>query len=334
MIGETYVARGGRAKRRGRADILDVSARDALVLGAYDPVTPDVVGINAGVTLQSVYGETQFTVPNQVIFDTEFWGRVYIAATATDLIFVNCAFRSIDPGTGTSATGASVVGQSGNLRGALFLDCDFIIPEERRDVWTNNIVGGNFTVRRCELSGGADGIGLTMPSTVPPGIIEQSWIHDGHWETWAAGTPNKPTFSDLQNHSDAIQLHRGAGHRIRGNHLGGRRQNAAVADRKLSDDFNNATIMCQQEVSSSTTDLLTDVLIELNYIEGGAAAVNFGYKFGNALTGVTCRDNTFPALDWSPPTYYILRNAGATPVLSGNVRRYPDGTTNAAPIGP
>ena len=333
LYGETRVMRNGVAHRRGRPGIARGTFRDLLVLGTYDPAAGDFTGVKAGVDLVDVNTPVTFTTPNQRIAGLRFNSTVYIAATATGLVFEDCAFPGI---TYTPTADVSIIsGQSGDLRGATLIDCDLVIPPDRRSPWTYNITGGNFTLRRCKVAGGVDGVGLTMPDTVPPVTIEQSWIHDGHWESWSAGAADKPTnWDDNKTHDDAIQIHRGKGHRIRGNHIGGRRQPLAVVDRTLSDDFNNAGIMCQQEVSSSSTDWLDDVLIELNYVEGGAASINLGYKFGNDLAGVTVRDNIFPVQDWSPPTYYILRNPGTNPVLSGNVRRYTNGTTDAVPVGP
>lgn len=345
VVGSTRVARADAWRRRGRTPLLPSTARDLRVIGTYFPdEVPDSCGVPAGttmpggtlydgVTLVDVFppaGSNVITLtePDVAHVGKRFWGQVYIAASATNLRFNACA--TMGPPAG-SMKSAAIEGQSANLRGAVFTDCDIRIPTERRDPWLNCISGENFTLRRCHLTGGSDGAGITMPNY--PVIIEGCWIHDGYWESWPAGTAGKPTFSDNQTHNDGIQLMRGKGHRVRGNTIGGPRVDGAIVDRKLSDDFNNSGILVQQEVSSSTVDRLTDVIVEKNKIQGGRAALNLSLKFSNDLSGVIVRDNIFPVQTWTPPTYYILRYTGTAPVLSNNLRRYADGTTDAAPIG-
>jgi len=189
------------------------------------------------------------------------------------------------------------------------------------------LAGGNFTIRRCEIVGACDSISLTAQGL--GATIEQNWSHGCSWESWPPGTPDRPSHPDFQTHNDGVQFHRGGPYYVRGNYFGGFRVPNTPND-PANDDWHNACLMIQQEVSSNSIDHLGIVVAEYNWFEGGTFSVNIQLKYGNTMSETTVRHNRYIRPTWTPASYPITWNSGVHPTLSDNVW---DDTGGAVPHG-
>jgi hypothetical protein len=282
-------------------------ARAALVPGTYRP-SDETTGPLPCVTLRRQDTDLVVNEPNTVIEGVDLYGQLVLGSQATNVVVRHSILRGADP----TPSGALVVAGGGPNWDRLGLTIeDSKIDLTGRENWfVDGIAGGNFTIRRSEITRTVDGVGLV--SQVGNTLIEANWIHDGYWTTWTDATPEpKPSHKDNQTHNDGIQFHRGRHHVIRGNFIGGVRGTVAGA----GDDYTNACLMISQGVDGTAANRLDDVLIEKNWFQGGAASINLYKSNDNDLSGVTIRNNRF----LRGPGYYILKGAGVNAPLSNNV---------------
>jgi hypothetical protein len=248
------------------------NSRDSLVAGTYCP-TPSTTGrLTVGqsiVTSNVTYSGTA----KQVIENKRFQGYVYL--TGSNKTFKNCLFEGPLKPTHASVT-ATYAGSSKNL----FVDCTFN-PRGKTDT-TDTIIGRGFTLLRCDLSHGVDGMGA---APAPGGkrcdvVVQECWIHDLIYFS-----PSR-THSDNQTHNDIIQWHGGAGLTIRGNRLDGFcALNVGDANRKATYDskgkhtgghpfYPNPVAMSVLMVNQQGSLLPSELLMEKNWIDGGALGIN------------------------------------------------------------
>ncbi len=132
---------------------------------------------------------------------------------------------------------------------------DSEIAVVRKSIYiSNGIHGSGYTLRRVNISGSVDGIGI-FNKTVANVLVENSFIHDlyaGPYEYGRGCTPS---------HSDGIQIHYGDNITIRNNTL---RANT------VSSTNSNAGIMINQASSYYTSG----VTISNNWIDYGACSIN------------------------------------------------------------
>lgn len=288
--------------------------RDSLVYGTYRP-GPDTTGPLPGTMFTPVSGMT-FATPNETVTGIDMTGQLVV--NAAGITFRNCIFRGDGADKMARATGGN------DFKGARFVDCVFD-GTGREGVFVDGISGGNFSLERCEFKRVVDAVGLT--SAIGNVDILGCWMHDSAVFKWAPGTPGMPGFSDNRTHNDAIQFHVGANYTVRGNYLGGLRKNYSKTDPAQdpsipdsADDFDNAGIILQQEVSTAAENKLRNILIEENWLHGGAAAFNIGYKFGNALNdNVVVRNNRFLRRISPGGGFYVYQHTSTSPAMSGNV---------------
>lgn len=285
------------------------AARAALVIGTYRP-DETTTGPLPCVTLTRHDGDLRVDAANTVIEGIDLHGSLVLGRTATNVVVRHSIIRGQLP----SPTQETAIRGGGTA--TTFDRLGLVIEDSRIDLtgrenwFHNNINGANFTLRRTELLRGVDGVGLVSEGGNVR--IEGCYLHHGYWTSWTADTPEpKPGHSDMQTHTDGIQFHRGRGYVVRGNFIGGERRSSPGT----GGDFANAGMMIAQEVDTSAANRLDDVLIEKNWLQGGAATINLAYARNNDLSGVTIRDNRF----LRGSGYYILQGAGTAPVLSNNV---------------
>lgn len=282
-------------------------ARAALVPGDYRP-GPTTTGPLSCVSLTRHAGDLVVNTPNTVIEGVDLDGRLVLGNSATNVIVRHSILRGNVPSVSGGAVVDGGIGDWDRL--GLTIEDSRIDLTGHESWFTNTLNGGNFTVRRTEIKRGVDGLGLTSVSGNT--VIEANWIHDGYWTSWTDDTPEpKPGHSDNQTHSDGIQFHRGKNHVIRGNFIGGERGPTGGT----GDDYRNAGMMISQAVDSSAANRLDNVLIEKNWLQGGAATINLAKSNNNDLSTVTIRNNRF----LRSTGYYILKGAGTHPNLSNNV---------------
>jgi hypothetical protein len=296
------------------------ASRDSLVLGTYCP-GPSTTGVWNDTQTLVTGNQTYSGTTKQVIESKRFQGYVYL--TGSNKTFNNCVFEGPMNPVHASVT-AAYAGSSNNR----FIDCTFK-PRGRTDT-TDTIIGRGFTLLRCDLSYGVDGLGATPEAggTRCDVVVAQCWVHDLLY--FSPST----THSDNQTHNDIIQWHGGAGLTVRGNRLDGFcALDVGDANRKATYDsagkhtgghpfYPNPVSMSILMVNQQGSLLPSELLMEKNWIDGGSLGINMlgvptsfpsparsaiesnwvGYKFGYGQN------------------YFIVGKAAQTYALTGNHR--------------
>lgn len=334
--------------------------RAALVPGTYNPSLDQggsiglPVGVLPGSTLAVRQGDFVVTSNGQVVENLEIFGSVNCGSFSNPIVR-NCRiWGTLRQGTDTSF----VFGTGSNLRGALIEDCDLF---GRGSFFMQAGRGGGYTMRRCHVSGAVDGWGFT--NTVGNVLLEANWAHNGLYGEWtqAQSSPQQggdgtyPYQIAYYTHNDGVQFHVGKNYTIRGNMIGGVREpwphHTGHASEIDADDCQfNSAILVKQEVDNSAANKIENVLIESNWLMGGAATLNVTTDAGDAtgpknyLESVVIRNNRFIRSTWDnklaarnaqypalgTAQRYVLRDPGLA-VFSGNVM---DGEfdANGAPV--
>ncbi len=282
--------------------------------GTYRP-DGTTTGPIPGTTLTTVSGDFNVTANNQLVQNLDINGRLNTGAFS-NVVVRNCIIR------GTAMTGADtetycIISANDNSRGLLVEDCRIV---GRGNPWCSATGSGNYTIRRTEISNTPDGLGLR--SALGNVTAEACWIHNGYFLEWDATTPNRPAAGGYYTHVDGVQFHRGKNYVFRGNMIGGVRapydhHSGHQADIQAADDMYNAAFMIKQEVDNSLANKIENVLIEDNWLEGGASTINMASGRDNDFSSTTIRNNRFIRSTWGAQ-YYILRPPGLG-VFTNNV---------------
>lgn len=331
---------GGAAGHPGAGGKLTLEEREELVLGEYIP-GPTTTGLLPGWApedLEPVYPpgtQHHINVTDPGPHENKiFWGEVRIQAPA---VFRNCMFAGMDPAAYDGATGVIRCFGSGVPQWEAH-DC-VVDPGLWRDptvtrpggaaatdlatwrrglAWTTGVYGGSCTLVRCEITNVQDGFGLIQgkEDTEDPSFtkIEGCWIHRMIFyrgEGW-----HQPEGT----HSDVIQTHIGSNLTLRGNMLGGARDEAgyeADPGYNSGDDAKNAALMLKQEVSNDELDRIQDVSIEKNFWQGGVFCINHAFSEGrpNMFESTRIRDNFFVR---RANGQYVIRHANFVDCYSNN----------------
>lgn len=320
--------RNGVWARRGRGDLITDPVDTGWPLpGTYRP-GPGTTGPRPEVTLTRWDGDFFVNSANAVIEGWDIYGRIILQSNASKPTIRNCIVRG--PGSGFLSSGtnftAAISSTSASLRNAVIEDVRIDLTG-RETAWCDGIRGADYTIRRSEITGTADG--LTFNAWQGNVVAEANWIHNGFYTEWDVGTPNRPTSpSDRRTHNDCIQFHRGKNYRVVGNYLGGRRalgdihtyDPVIVAAKDAGDDYENSGIMLKQEVDSTLQNKIENVLISNNWFEGGAASMNLSPDLGNFFESVVVQYNRFiRAQPGVHGGYYIIRASTFAGTLTGNV---------------
>lgn len=270
-------------------------------------------------------GDYTITTPGQVVEGLDIHGRLYVNSSATNAVVRDCIIRG--PATSTTYD-AIVTGASLNLRG-LTIEWSRLDATNRSNAWTEAIRCGNYTMRYCETAECVDGLGS---AAVGNGVTEMSRIGRGAFFAWennstGAARSGFPTHSDLMSHADGAQIQQASGWVIRGCSVGGTRAATTITQQVANRDPNvpaelaviqtmfdagehrNAAIIITPAASG------VGALIEDNWIEGGAAALNLSHKSIDYLGGVTVQNNVFRN---SAGAYDIYIQTGVVATLTGN----------------
>lgn len=300
------------------------------VIGTYFP-DASTTGPRPGIVLQRVDGDVRITKDRQVVENMDIYGRIIVTSTGTNAIVRNCIVRGpggLDARTSVTAVITSTSNTSNSLLGLRVEDTRIDLTG-RENPWVDGIREGDVHLLRVEIKRTVDGISLGSPRGNV--VVEGSWIHDGYYTEWIEGTPGFPTIKDSRTHADAVQFHKGRNYVFRGNRFGGVRHpgtfnthNAdTIAYKDSGDDFENSCFMIKQEGDTSLASRLDTVLIEKNWIQGGASSINLSYDRLNTLKTFVIRDNVFPISTWGKQ-YYIMKDLAIEAVLQGN--KHPDGS--------
>lgn len=287
-------------------------SRSQLIPGTYRPGST-TTGPVPGSSLRTINGNFNATAHRQVIENVEVWGSINIGAYESVTVR-----NSIIHGTATTGTlTACIIGANDNLRGLVVEDCRLT---GQGNPWCEGMRGANYTIRRSELDNLPDGISLTSP--LGNVTAEACWIHNGLYQEWTATTTGMPPAGGYYTHTDGVQFHRGSNYVFRGNMIGGARVPGAhhtgmAAQIASGDDLYNSCFMIKQEVDDSAANRITNVLIEKNWLMGGAASINIASGRGNDFSSTIIRNNRFIRSTWGNQ-FYTLRGPGLA-VLDNNV---------------
>jgi hypothetical protein len=296
------------------------NSRDALVAGTYCPDATTTGRLTTDQTLvttdQTYSGTTAAVIENQ-----RFQGYVYL--TGSNKTFKNCVFEGPLNPSHASVT-ATYAGSSNNL----FVDCTFK-PRGKTDT-TDTIIGRGFTLLRCDLSYGVDGLGAAPQAggTRCDVVVQQCWVHDLLYFS-----PSN-THPDNQTHNDIIQWHGGAGLTIRGNRLDGFcAPDVGDANRKATYDSNgkqtgghpfypNPVSMSVLMVNQQSTLLPSELVMEKNWIDGGAIGINMlGVPTAFPAPASSSITNNWAGYKFGyGQNYFIVGKAAQTYTLTGNHR--------------
>lgn len=252
------------------------------------------------------------------IENMEFFGVVRLNSLA-NVWFKNCIFHgTVTPRVSTGCIEAANL----NMRGAVIQDA--WLDVRNNNTFHTGIRGSFYTLKRAEVSGGADGISFnTSGGNV---TLLGNWIHNGAYDEWAAGDTNFPSQGSNYLHCDGVQGGQGKNYYARGNYIGGHRlgayaHHAGFRTQILAGDdfYNSAVLMAQAPAQADGVQyLMTNVLFEQNVFEGGTATINVATSNGYDLSGVTFKDNVFPFAFFGGGQWYILRPVGCNAVFTNN----------------
>lgn len=317
---------------RGRPTLPITTDRNALVAGEYIP-GPLTAGLLPGWTpqmLTPVYPGTsgQITISGPGPYENLiFWGTVLMRSTQMP-VFRNCAFAGRNPAERPSAvikcygTGYyQWYAEDCLINPGLWMDPDVTRPDglpamdfptwNRAAAGINGMHGGRGTLLRSEIVYAADSAQLTQmwggDADTSFTLIEGCWLHRNAFY-WAADWSAAGVQSD-GNHADNVQFSYGRNFTLRGNKIGGHRDETGYAlydptDRpdgvsyNSGDDAKTSGIMLAQgSYTSSNAEqrLLKNILIEKNFFEGGRYGINLvnnsSYPNDWVSNGLVIRDN-------------------------------------------
>lgn len=137
----------------------------------------------------------------------------------------------------------------------------------------------NYTLRRVEISGAVDGLGIyntTGPTNV---LVEDSYIHDIYYYPYQYGQKAADQGPCGATHSDAIQVHFGSGAIIRNNTLLGRSYDGVVV---------NAAIQVNENGYPTS-----DLWITGNWMDYGGCSLNVARNSTSGIVGLRVTNNKF-----------------------------------------
>lgn len=293
--------------------------RDYLVGGTYVPGAT-TTGLLPGSTYTDVYGTSTDVngasyriLPAGTYTRQRYWCQIRWSGNVT---FIDCDFCGPDPAAITNQAGHIQNYNTTNFHGTL-IDCRISSTPWRTNFpgrplasgvvrtpspWGFGIHGGNFTLKRCEITDVQDGInyvqnGWVVGSSTSYCLIEQSWIHRmWHMNDWqGTGTP-----TNHLTHNDVFQTNNGKNITIRWSMLGGNRVQAGYepwpGGANTGDDAYSSILQLQQEKNDTEAERVENLLIEENWIWGGIMGVNVSFKTpypSNNGSTWTIRNNRF-----------------------------------------
>lgn len=243
------------------------------------------VAVNAGVEPGVVLGD--YDGPNNLTAANTHYEGAYFPAkpslAAANLTFKNCEFAAT-PSMYAVGGGGVVQATNVNVWGAQFENCT-IRPAGESDA-SVGIVGRNFEMYRCDISGVIDGVRVhdtTNPDADSNVKLHGLYIHDlAYWTPFAG-------HADNQTHNDGIQVEGGKSVDIFGCNI------EARADATLGTGQNTqyppyalACIMITPTVGKVDGLRLRD-----NWLDGGYAPVNMSEKGRGPILGLEITGNRF-----------------------------------------
>lgn len=177
--------------------------RDFLTNGTTKP-SDDTTGVLPGVSRTTLAGNQTITVDNTVIQNRDITGRVDIRAANVSIL--NCTMYNL-------------VCTDSQCENAFIQDCTIRPPGAGNNTYGAGVVGHDFYLNRCKISGFIDGFNIhntnLAPADYPLNVTCHHFWIDGlaYWTAASAGVVHT---SDTWTHNDGFQVFGGFGLEIVG----------------------------------------------------------------------------------------------------------------------
>lgn len=229
-------------------------------------------------------GSVTANIAGQVISNLDISGGITVAANG--VVIRNCRIRAVQD----SATSYTIT-RTGAPTGLLIEDCTIdgngrnggdVAPYPSG--WAQSAAlqpGIGYTMRRCNIFGHTDGLKPQDNPAGQPILIENCWIHDLVSYYSAAG---------VVTHNDILQV-AGAGVQgltVKGCTLDGYR----ATDSNLNTRYASSSLI-QWGSFPSSAGVVTDVLLEGNWIDGGTYASRVDFGTAATVKNVIYRHNRY-----------------------------------------
>lgn len=295
-------------------------ARDNLIPGVDKP-GPTNTGPYSITTWTDVFppaGSNEITVSASPPPGRRYWGAVKVPAGSSGIVFREAWFVGPDPltyGPGMSTQNKGCIQNFGGNPGTFevwdsVLDPMPWVTEQGRASLNPNsfgVHGGNVKMYRTEIVNCGDGWNFLGPNGTNAAavlaqstLLQQSWLHKGYYANDQRHVP------DGQIHCDGFQTNYGRNVRIFGNTIGGVVNHIGYntwpgwapsngPGYNAGDDFAYSALMLTQEAipNGDTNNLLTNIVIESNWLGGGSVTINIPVERGTDHSGTTIRNNRF-----------------------------------------
>jgi hypothetical protein len=293
----------------------------SFVLGITKPDATNT-GVPAGWNpVTTITGDTSVTRAGTTFTDVLFNGNVKVQAPG--VTFTRCWF---------AGNAAAPTGQIGLLHcqtgssGTLIDRCT--VRPQTYSYYTNGVLGHDFTLNRCNISGTVDGCDPFQSDNRALAVnvtISGTWIHD-----LAYFSPS-PTNSDNRTHSDGVQYQGGSNMHIIGSRLDGLLD--PTIGQALSPTWNSAypgdwttgsAFIPKPDVAAFTTGGTggVDWSITDSWLNGGNACINCAVGSGGQSVGngqiLRNRFGRDIGLNNGGDVYTILIQSALTSVVTGD----------------
>ena len=277
---ESWHPQSGVLVRRGRNQGTDPGdpdpgggSRDTLVYGTYEP-DATTTGVPSGITLTDYNSSSvnSVTIPNgAVITEKRIYGDVTFAGSAE---LYRCELVG---GNNTITSGNTAVVNCNNTRTGIAKLTDCTIAPRKQSNGRDCILGKQYELYRCHLSGGVDGCGIYSTSTSNPACNVKVYgclIED---LTYVYPDNITPSHKD-GTHNDCIQIQGGTNIHILGNSLRGTAHALAGTGTNpdkpwlIGQGYNNGAVIIAQ--NNTGAGINNTLIIEKNWLRGGLSQFN------------------------------------------------------------
>ena len=219
------------------------------------PPGPGNTGVPAGTALTLIRGDLTITTAGATYTGLDIHG--FVTVEAPNVTIKDSIIR------GRSATSQNALVYDVSNTATNFLIEDSEIVPAYPSVYLDGIDGWNYTALRVNVHGSVAGLKMFGSNAT----VQDSWIHG--LVTYA----HDPNQGGGRTHNDDVQILSGTNLRIIGNTLEGGR---------------NAAVMITQDQGTTS-----NVVIDNNWVSGGACSVNMTPKPLGALNAITTDNNIF-----------------------------------------
>lgn len=294
-----YTVVDGAWKARGRPSIVP----DGFVLATTRPDATNT-GALAGTTFQTYSGPANITTDGATFRDTLFPNKVSIQAKNV----------TIEGCKGTAVIDGLIHAGNSNVRN-LLVRRTTLRPASGSTV-SIGIVGHDFTIERCDISGTVDGIRVhnTSAPVGQSGVrIIGNYIHDLCYTTPYSG------HSDNETHNDGIQIEGGNGVEVIGNRI------AAYGDPvygNIADNPRGPQVLSCIIVTPNVGDV-HGLRIVGNWFEGAYVPINLSEKNRGPLLDLFVQGNRWDGnkrLTWDVLMHGTTKDANNMTLWTDNIR--------------